>query len=51
MDCGNTRNDCFGDNKSKNNVKLNSDYSEIFSGTTCTEIQRQHWGGNRHLYL
>ena len=32
-------------------MKLKKDYTENFSKTTAIEIQRQHQGGNRQLYM
>ena len=46
-ECGNTRNDCFRANTSKNNIKFKKDYAEKSSEATGIEIQSQHWGGNR----
>ena len=51
MECGKTRNDCFLDNASKNNLKLRIDYAEKISKATSIEIQSQHWGGNRQLSM
>ena len=50
MNGGKNRNDFFCNNSQKN-IKLNSDCTKKISGTTGIEIQIQHWGGNRHLYL
>ena len=51
MECGRTKNDCFHDNASKNNIKLKKYYAEKFIKTTGIEIQSQHWGGNRQLSM
>ena len=51
MEFGKTRDDCFHDNASKNNINLKKVYAEKFRDTTVIEIQGQNCGGNRKLSI
>ena len=50
MECGNTKNDCFRANSPKKYEVLKA-LCRKTTKVTGTEIQSQHWGGNRKLSM